>query len=158
MSAGIKTGKDLSGLKAYVDELERNQVNYYKILAKKIQIAFLKEVQKRAPKDTGEYAKSWKAGEIKIDGTKVLIIIETPMGQLYVILEEEGSDPHEIEGNPLHWTGGKYGPGEHFAMKVDHPGFPPIPHVQPSIRHIMDTQFDKINDEALREAFPNVFQ
>ncbi len=27
------------------------------------------------------------------------------------------------QGPKLHWTGGKYGPGDHFAFSVHHPGF-----------------------------------
>lgn len=151
MSGAINLTRDFSGLKAFINELDKNQPNYYKLLGELIQDAFLKEVVKRAPKDTGEYAKSWKKGKITISGSKIEIRVETPQGKLYLILEEEGSDPHEITGSPLAWGDGN------FAMSVQHPGFAPIPHVQPAIRHIMDTLFAKLNDQALKQAFPNVF-
>jgi hypothetical protein len=44
----------------------------------------------------------------------------------YAKFVEYPTAPHEIvpkgPGYPLHWTGGKYGPGDHYAMKVQHPG------------------------------------
>ena len=40
------------------------------------------------------------------------------------LLEFGWDGPYEINGNPwLHWTGGKYGAGDHFAQSVTHPGF-----------------------------------
>lgn len=45
-----------------------------------------------------------------------------PINQL---LEFGWQGPYVIEGNPwLVWTGGIYGPGTHFALHVEHPGFP----------------------------------
>jgi len=39
-------------------------------------------------------------------------------------LLEFGWREHDITFNPIgHWTGGKYGPGDHFAALVHHPGF-----------------------------------
>jgi len=39
-------------------------------------------------------------------------------------LLEYGWQPNEHYGNPwMHWTGGKYGPGDHFAQHTHHPGF-----------------------------------
>lgn len=44
----------------------------------------------------------------------------------YARFVEDPTNPHEIvpkgPGYPLHWVGGKYGPGDHYAMKVQHPG------------------------------------
>ena len=40
------------------------------------------------------------------------------------LLEYGWEGGYEISGNPwLHWTGGKFGPGDHFAQTVTHPGF-----------------------------------
>ena len=40
------------------------------------------------------------------------------------LLEFGWPGPYEIHFNPIgHWTGGKYGPGDHFASMVTHPGF-----------------------------------
>lgn len=40
------------------------------------------------------------------------------------LLEFGWDGPYEINFNPIgHWTGGKYGPGDHFAASVTHPGF-----------------------------------
>lgn len=57
---------------------------------------------------------------------------------------ENGSSKHIIEGNPLMWTGGKYGTGFHFAMRVQHPGTRPQPHFKPAI-------------EKLKPKFPNIY-
>jgi len=150
MSDAINTSQNFSGLTSFVNELDKNRPLYYKILAKKIQVAFLKEVKKRAPELSGDYKRSWVEGDIAAKGTKIEITVETPMGELYIILEEEGSDPHTIDSAVLI-------AGVGWRYIGEHPGFPPIPHVQPAIRHVMDTLFQKINDEALREAFPGVF-
>lgn len=41
------------------------------------------------------------------------------------LLEFGWPGPYDIHFNPIgHWTGGKYGPGHHFAAMVTHPGFP----------------------------------
>jgi len=49
----------------------------------------------------------------------------TPNGiPINKLLEFGWDGPYEIHGNPwLHWTGGKYGAGDHFAKTVTHPGF-----------------------------------
>lgn len=150
MSDAIKMSKNFSGLTMFTRELERNQAKYYKLLGELVQTEFLKETIKRAPKSSGDYAKSWRKGKIRVEGSKILITIETPMGELYIILEEEGSDPHTID-SPVNIK------GVGWRYIKEHPGFPPIPHVQPSIRHVMDTLFAKLNDKALRESFPNIF-
>lgn len=48
---------------------------------------------------------------------------------LNILLEKGWSGPYQIVsdwpfGPKLHWTGGKYGPGDHFALMTTHPGFP----------------------------------
>jgi len=44
----------------------------------------------------------------------------------YAGFVEYPTAPHEIvpkgPGYPLHWVGGKYGPGDHYAHSVSHPG------------------------------------
>lgn len=46
--------------------------------------------------------------------------------QPYAPFVENDTRPHVIEprgqGYPLHWTGGRYGPGDHYAFVVHHPG------------------------------------
>ena len=66
---------------------------------------------------------------VKVGFMKIALSIDlsakTPTGiPINKLLEFGWPGPYEITFNPLgHWTGGKYGPGDHFATKVTHPGF-----------------------------------
>lgn len=64
----------------------------------------------------------------KLDFMKIAFVIKgdelTATGISINKLLEFGWRANTIFGNPwLVWTGGKYGPGFHFALQVDHPGF-----------------------------------
>jgi hypothetical protein len=52
----------------------------------------------------------------------------------YAKFVEYPTAPHEIvpkgPGYPLHWVGGKYGPGDHYAYKVQHPGTSAVKYMQ----------------------------
>ena len=111
--------KHLSKLKERKEILEMEQKSFLKYLASS------------SPRDTGEYHKSWKPKKPKKDEA----VIETKQGFLYGILEFDGCKPHKIrvrKAKSLHW---EKPPGtHHFAMEVQHPGFDPIPHTQPSLK------------------------
>lgn len=147
----IKGKTDLTNLKKIPRELRQNKGKFYQKFAELIQKSFLEETQKHAPRDTGKYANSWDLGSIDISGNKITITIETPMGELYLILEEEGSDPHLINGPVL-----IKGVGWRYIKK--HPGFPPMPHVLPAIRRILDTKLQEFYEESARECFPDIFK
>lgn len=101
---------------------------------------FLKELASSSPRDTGEYHKSWKPLKPKKDTA----IIQTKQGFLYNILEFDGCKPHKIRvknANSLHWE--KPQGTHHFAMEVNHPGFEPIPHTQPSLKKSLPVSRDK---------------
>jgi len=83
-----------------------------------------------APRNTGEYASSWKVGPLI--GNK--ITVETPQGFLYIILEFQGRLKGRIEGDPLHFV---INGVNVFVSYVDHPGFPPMPHARPALRDTM---------------------
>lgn len=90
-------------------------------------------IQFFAPKDTGAYAMSWRI--VQISGNQAIVGSEEDM--LFAVLEF-GVD-REItvtvhEADSLHWTGGKYGPGDHFAKYVKLPPRPPKPHVSKAIK------------------------
>ncbi len=98
---------------------------------RQLAIAFMSELQKRIPLDSGDYWESWHIGAI-VGNT---VTIETDKGDLYFILEWSGSLPHDIDAKPG-------GPklkiplpnGEIiFRWHVHHPGFAPIPHVGPAL-------------------------
>lgn len=100
-----------------------------------LQAFFLENVQRLAPKKTGEYARSWVKGPLKlIESTKTISsTIITPEFLLYTMLEFQGRQPGEILGKPiLHFFWEKTGQ-EMFLRKVMHPGFPPMPHVRPAL-------------------------
>ena len=65
-----------------------------------------------------------KMGYMKI-GFAIDLTARTSSGiPINKLLEFGWPGPYEIYGNPwLVWTGGKYGPGYHFATMVTHPGF-----------------------------------
>lgn len=66
---------------------------------------------------------------VKLDFMKIGFSIsydrQTPTGiPINKLLEFGWSGPYQINFNPIgHWTGGKYGDGDHFATSVTHPGF-----------------------------------
>ena len=71
-------------------------------------------------------------------------MIETKQELLYDILEFKGCIPHKIRvrrAKSLHWEKPKG--THHFAMEVNHPGFKPIPHTQPSLKKSMPEALDK---------------
>ena len=75
------------------------------------------------------YADSWKIGT----KTENSIIVTSPQGTLYLILEIQGRTPGRIYPRNKQvlrfWLGGDVV----FAAYVDHPGFPPMPHVGPAM-------------------------
>lgn len=88
-------------------------------------------IKKLAPEKTGDYKTSWET--TGVNGS--IISVETPFGELFIILEFQGSNPHKIEAAP----GGVLAfPDEAgntvFTVRVNHPGFEPIPHVRQSIK------------------------
>ena len=78
------------------------------------------------------YADSWKIGE----RTKKSIQVFTPQGTLYLILEVQGRRPGRIYARRKlalrFWLDGEL----FFRTYVDHPGFPPMPHVLPAINQL----------------------
>lgn len=109
----------------------------------------LEDIRKNAPKDSGRYAKSWKKGR-KTENTIELV---TPQGRLFIILEFEGRRPGRIDrirAEALHF---EVSGEEIFARHVDHPGFPPIPHVRPALNRLKPRIID-IFFANLTEAYP----
>ena len=106
--------------------------------------ALYKEItQKDMPYNTGNYKRSWKKKKPK----NHTITVETPMGQLMIWLEFTGTKPHIIvpkgPGYPLHWVDPDT--GEHrYAMKVNHPGTNPTPHLRPAIEKFLPKWEDYI--------------
>ena len=90
------------------------------------------EIKRTAPKKSGKYADSWRAGPS--NGRRVEV--RTKMPRMFDLLEFTGRNPGPIDpvrAKALRFT-------QHgqivFASHVNHPGFPPIPHVRPALRRI----------------------
>lgn len=77
--------------------------------------------QRNHPRKTGESANAMhvSATPNEVGGFRLEL-----RGRLLSAMLIAGTKPHviEVRGNVLHWTGGKYGPGDHFAARVHHPG------------------------------------
>lgn len=97
-------------------------------------------IQQFAPKDTGEYAGSWRVSEV----TENKVVVSSPDNLKFVIFEFTGARPHKIKGEPLAWEGGKFGPGMHFAFSVWHPGINKQPHVRPAMNQLIQTEANQI--------------
>ena len=99
-----------------------------------------RELRKDAPHRTGKYVNSWKTRKPKKDS----ITIETPMGQLMLWLEFTGTRPHVIvprRAKVLKWVNRETGQ-DVYAMKVNHPGTKPQPHLRPFIKKILPKWID----------------
>ena len=96
----------------------------------------LRMIKQAAPKDTGEYANSWK---IIQKGSK-FIIIDTDQQDLFNWLEN-GTQPHEIRADRAEALALPFG----YAKRVMHTGTPPQPH----IIHVVNA-LDKIMKDVMR--------
>ena len=136
---------ELDALPRYMDAARRDALQ-------EIGEALVKNIRAGAPRDTGSYENSWKIK--KVDSKEV--VVWTPKRQLFVILEFQGSKPHEIvpkKAKVLRWpirvrkvvqrgpapspalpSGGNQQYA--YAMRVWHPGFKPIRHARPALRHV----------------------
>jgi len=125
---GWKIGS-LDKVKVAVEEIPKNRDKFVKDTLNDLADELLKEIKKNAPRDTGEYAGSWRKQPAKDNK----ITVETPEGDLYTILEFTGRDPGRIEpfGDVLafNWRG-----EDVFFKFVMHPGFDEMPHVRPAMR------------------------
>jgi len=103
---------------------------------------YIDAVQYFAPFKTGQYRNSIKvlAAEkmSRVVGSDAFVTsLSTGTTWNLGSLLEFGTGSHVIEGNPLAWSGGKFGPGMHFAMRVNHPGTDPHPHFEPAIPELL---------------------
>jgi hypothetical protein len=109
------------------------------LLLRKISQHFLKLIAEFAPRETGEYAKSWKV----IEQSDRKLILGTPMTTLFFVLEY-GVD-HEVTiyakdpDHPLHWID-HFG-NDAFATKVTLPPRPPHPHARTAYNDTMRDLF-----------------
>lgn len=115
-----------------LDGMNKNFEKYQTAVLRDLQLSLIKNIRKKAPRKTGKYADSWKAGAINGDTA----IIETPFGMLYAILEWSGARASLRKGKLMVWEDETTGETV-FAMKVNHPGIDKVPHVRPALKQTM---------------------
>ena len=111
-----------------------NQKKYKRKVLTDVQTVLLRYIRALAPRNTGDYAKSWKRGKIIQD----VAIVKTTAGFLYEMLEYTGAKPQLRQRSPGQkpyvFTNAQ---GETiFTFKINWPGFDNIPHVRPAMRKL----------------------
>ena len=131
-----------------VKELEQNKGAFTKGVLKDFQTDWLKEINKLAPRKSGDYAASWKAGAV----TSTKATVETPQGELYKILEFTGRTAGRIDAPAGGVLAFKWKGIDVFFKFVNHPGFHKMPHVKPAMRRVMGRS-DQIFRRNLKKHF-----
>lgn len=89
----------------------------------------IKLIQEKAPRKTGQYSESWVIQKASAES----ITIGTSQEKLFIFLEY-GTSAHKItpkKKSVLRWEDSS---GVHFAMFVNHTGFPAKPHLRPAMK------------------------
>ncbi len=149
MTKTIHTKIEFTKIQKYFKNIEDKYDDIKKNILEKSQKSLLNNIQRLAPRNTGEYANSWKLGPIDAESASII----TPMGQLFIILEFTGAAPQKRQRKPPEKPYVfKAKSGETvFTFKVDWPGFDKIPHAKPAllltfkeIPDILKEELDKI--------------
>lgn len=151
MSATISANfSDLIKITVELDRIPADFQKFQQNTLRDLQRLLLTNIQSKAPKNTGNYANSWKLGSIT--GNKA--IVETPNGKLFIILEFQGRRPGRITPRTKQVLRFEDESGnEIFTMRVDHPGFPPIPHARPAMSETLQKAVSIIF-ENLKKTYP----
>lgn len=120
-------------IKVAIDEVPKNKAQFINDTLKELVKLLMKNIREAAPRDTGDYARSWKLGPIT--GNKATV--ETPKGELFTILEFQGRRAGRIDKKTASVLAFKWRGQDVFFKFVMHPGFKEIPHVRPAIRKTM---------------------
>lgn len=140
----ISGSTDFSDIDKLFDNFESIYDNVKLSLLEKTQKALLENIQRLAPRNTGDYASSWKLGPIK-DGKAT---ITTDQGKLFLILER-GAQPQKRSRKPPqkpYVFKGKNGETI-FTFKINWPGFDAIPHAGPALKLTMQQVPEIFKDE-----------
>jgi len=131
----ITGSTDLRNAQRKLESLSASRMRQFNsAVNQEIGSSLVTQIRNSAPKDTGKYSRSWKITKRSAAGVQV----GTNLAWLFKILEYTGSKPHlirPVRAKALHFFL-KDGT-EIFTQLVRHPGFKPIPHVRPSVRHVM---------------------
>lgn len=135
----IKSSMNDTGLKTIRGQLQRlrNEADYTASeIRKQAAKELLVEIKRTAPKDTGNFAKSFRMIHKK---TRTIITPHKKYHKLFTWLEFTGTKPHEIlprRARVLHWVDKQTGL-HHFRYRVWHPGTRATPFVRPAMRRIL---------------------
>lgn len=131
MTLLISGSVDFSKIEKYFKKIEDSYDDVKKAILEKAQKSLLNNIQRLAPRNTGEYANSWKLGPITNESASII----TPMGKLFILLEFTGAAPQKRRRKPPEKPYVfKAKSGETvFTFKIDWPGFDKIPHAQPAL-------------------------
>jgi len=149
MASLISGTTNFSAIQTYFKNIENKYDDVRNIILKKAQKSLLNNIQRLAPRNTGEYANSWKLGPITDEGASII----TSMGKLFILLEFTGAQPQKRKRKPPEkpYVFKDKSGNTVFTFKVDWPGFAKIPHAQPAleltiqeITEIMEEELEKI--------------
>jgi len=150
MAKFISSTVDIKNIDAYFKNIESQFKNVKETILIQSQKLLLENLQRLAPRNSGDYANSWKLGEITEDTASII----TPMGNLFIILEFTGSPGHEIKANKKKSLKFVTKSGDTvFVVRVkDNKGFSKIPHAQPALELTLKA-LPKILKKELAEIF-----
>ncbi len=100
------------------------------------------------PRRSGLTATSWRVIAFGRDDYEI-----SNLNEPIITFITEGTRPHDIYGNPLHWTDDLG--ADHFAMHVSHPGTQPVDIVGMALDAAepeLDALFDAAIDAAITES------
>lgn len=153
MPIETKTTADFEKIRNELTALKKevNKTEWSNKVAKEL----VKEIKRRAPKDTGAYARQWAIRHRKRNTPYKTVIRISPgnrklpgpynydnirYDQLFKWLEFEGTQSHIITPRKASILRFEYPKGSGqiiFRHRVRHPGTKPTPHVRPAMRDIL---------------------
>jgi len=151
MSSPIKGKVNFTEIQKFFDDFEQRIATLKKNVLIKAQELLLITIKRLAPRNTGTYADSWINGPI----TDNSMTIETPLGQLYMILEFTGAAAQKRRRKPPQkpYVFKDASGNTVFTYKIDWPGFEKIPHA----RIALELTMEELGD-ILKEEFAKIFK
>jgi len=132
LSGNLKGKTNFSEITKKFDTIQKNYEDTKQAILIKAQELLLANIQRLAPRNTGDYAASWKKGDITENSASIV----TNQGKLYIILEFTGSAvPARQRKPPEKPYVFQSKSGETiFTFKIKASGFNKIPHAGPAMK------------------------
>lgn len=125
--------KDWDRVVLGLDEFSRNNVAFRQEVLMQLGSLLVTLIVRRAPVNTGAYARSWRITNL----TPNEVIVSTNIDpKLFVILEFSGAKAHVERPRVKSVMRFVIAGQELFATIVDHPGSAARPHVRPAVREL----------------------